>query len=114
MPETKVNATLEWTKGQHQLALLMFYVSDYETTRTIPDSAKLAGYSSNVDSWATLDLQYAFRYSFQKVDATLTLGAKNLTDEKAPRVYDAANFSYDAKQHDPRGQLWYVQLKAAF
>ena len=43
MPETKVNATLEWTKGQHQLALLMFYVSDYETTRTIPDSAKLPG-----------------------------------------------------------------------
>ena len=114
MPETKVNATLEWTKGNHQLALLMFYVSDYETTRAIPDSAKLAGYSSNIDSWATLDLQYAFRHSFQRVDTTLILGAKNLTDEKAPRVYDAANFSYDAKQHDPRGQLWYVQLKAAF
>jgi len=114
MPETKVNATIEWAGDNHKLALLMFYVSDYETTRLIPDSAMLAGYSPKIDSWSTLDLQYSFQHSFKAVDATLTLGLKNLTDEKAPSVYDAANFSYDAKQHDPRGQIWYFQLKATF
>lgn len=113
MPETKINTTLEWTNDSHKLALLMFYVSDYETTRSIPDPARAAGYSNKVDSWSTLDIQYSYQLKFQGIDTTLTVGAKNLTDEKAPKVYDAANFSYDAKQHDPRGQIWYLQLRAA-
>jgi len=48
-------------------------------------------------------------------DATfvISLGGKNITDEEAPRVYDAANFSYDPKQHDPRGQMWYGRVKFA-
>jgi iron complex outermembrane receptor protein len=114
IPETKINTTLEWTNDSHKLALLMFYVSDYETTRSIPDPARAAGYSNKVDSWSTLDIQYSYQLKFQDIDTTLTIGAKNLTDEKAPKVYDAANFSYDAKQHDPRGQIWYLQLRAAF
>ena len=28
-----------------------------------------------------------------------------------PIVYDAANFSYDPKHHDPRGRLFYFGLK---
>ena len=30
-----------------------------------------------------------------------------LADEMAPLVYDAANFSYDPKHHDPRGRMVY-------
>ena len=41
----------------------------------------------------------------------LSLGIKNIFDEDAPQVYDAANFSYDPRQHDPRGRLTYVGLK---
>ncbi|MBM13975.1 MAG: TonB-dependent receptor [Halieaceae bacterium] len=114
LPDTKINATLEWSNDSHKFSLLMFYVSDYETTRSIPDTARAAGYSNKVDSWGTLDIQYSCQFNLQGVDTTLTLGAKNLTDEKAPKVYDAANFSYDAKQHDPRGQIWYAQLRAKF
>ena len=38
------------------------------------------------------------------------LGIKNIFDEDAPQVYDAANFSYDPRQHDPRGRLTYIGL----
>jgi iron complex outermembrane receptor protein len=114
MPETKVNTTIEWASDSHKLALMMFYVSDYQTTRPIPDSARLEGYTDRIDSWSTLDVQYSYRHRFNTVETTFTLGAKNLTDEKAPKVYDAANFSYDSKQHDPRGRMWYLQLRAAF
>jgi iron complex outermembrane receptor protein len=84
-----------------------FYTSSYENTRTgIP-----AGYSSSIDSWLTLDLQYAYSFNVGGSDAIFTLGAKNLTDEDAPAVYDAANFSYDPKHHDPRGQIIYGRIK---
>jgi iron complex outermembrane receptor protein len=42
---------------------------------------------------------------------TLSAGVNNATDEEAPQVYDAANFSYDAKHHDPRGVMSYLGFK---
>ena len=45
--------------------------------------------------------------------AVITVGAKNITDEEAPAVYDAANFSYDPKQHDPRGRMYFARVKFA-
>ena len=109
MPETKVNVTADWTRNNHKVALMGFYTSSYETTRGgIP-----AGYSSSIDSWLTLDLQYAYNFEVGGTEAILTLGAKNLTDEDAPKLYDAANFSYDPKHHDPRGQIMYGRIKFA-
>ena len=109
MPETKVNVTADWTRNNHKVALMGFYTSSYETTRGgIP-----AGYSSSIDSWLTLDLQYAYSFEVGGTEAILTLGAKNLTDEDAPKLYDAANFSYDPKHHDPRGQIVYGRIKFA-
>ena len=109
MPETKVNVTADWSRNNHKVALMGFYTSSYETTRGgIP-----AGYSSSIDSWLTLDLQYAYSFEVGGTEAILTLGAKNLTDEDAPKLYDAANFSYDPKHHDPRGQIMYGRIKFA-
>ncbi len=51
--------------------------------------------------------------SFGDVAFVISLGSKNITDEETPRVYDEANFSYDPKQHDPRGQMWYGRIKFA-
>jgi iron complex outermembrane receptor protein len=51
--------------------------------------------------------------SFGDAKFLITLGRKNITDEEAPRVYDEANFSYDSKHHDPRGQMWYGRVKFA-
>jgi iron complex outermembrane receptor protein len=107
IPETKINFTADWSRDNHKVALMGFYTSSYENTRTgIP-----AGYSSSIDSWLTLDLQYAYSFNVGGSDAIFTLGAKNLTDEDAPAVYDAANFSYDPKHHDPRGQIIYGRIK---
>jgi iron complex outermembrane receptor protein len=61
----------------------------------------------------TLDLQYSFSFKLGSTEAMVTLGGKNITDEDAPQVFDAANFSYDPKHHDPRGQIWYTRIKLA-
>ena len=44
-------------------------------------------------------------------DLLLTLGMTNAFDEEVPLVYDASNWSYDSKHHDPRGRMVYVGLK---
>ena len=56
---------------------------------------------------------YNYNFSMGDVAGVFTLGGKNLTDEKAPRAWDNVNFSYDPKQHDPRGEMWYGRVKFA-
>ncbi len=114
MPETKVNFTADWTRGNHKLALLGYWTSSYETTREVPEAVQAAGFDQNIDSWLSLDLQYAFNFRVGDTDAILTLGSKNITDEEAPALYDAANFSYDPKHHDPRGRIVYGRVRLAF
>ena len=113
IPETKVNATADWRVGNHKIALLAFYTSEYETSRVVPDALLDQGYSQDIDSWMTLDLQYSYSFNLGNTEAIITLGGKNITDEDAPRLFDAANFSYDPKHHDPRGQIWYGRIKLA-
>ena len=114
MPATKLNASLDWTRGPHRVALLGFYTSGYETTRPVDLRARALGYTRNIDSWLTVDLQYAYAFKLAGAEAILSLGSKNLFDEEAPRAYDGANFSFDPKHHDPRGRLWYAGIKLDF
>jgi iron complex outermembrane receptor protein len=114
IPETKINGVVDWTMGNHSLALLGFYTSGYETTRPVDARAASLGYTQDIDSWFTMDLQYAYTFDFGDNSATLTLGSKNVFDELPPEVYDAANFSYDPKHHDPRGRLVYARVKLNF
>ena len=46
-------------------------------------------------------------------NVVLSAGINNTADEKAPIVYDAANFSYDPKHHDPRGQMVFLGIKVS-
>ena len=114
MPATKLNASLDWTRGPHRVALLGFYTSSYATTRPVDPRARSLGYTRNIDSWLTVDVQYAYAFKLAGAEAVLTLGSKNLFDEEAPRAYDGVNFSFDPKHHDPRGRLWYGGIKVDF
>lgn len=72
-----------------------YYTSSYETTRPLNARAEELGFTQDIDSWFTLDLQYNYSFNFGDMDAIFTLGSKNLTDEEAPRAWDDTNFSYD-------------------
>ena len=113
MPEAKWNLTADWERGNHSAAVVLYHVDSYTTGRSVPPSAVANGFDNNIDSWRTLDASYNYNFNIGDTRAVLTLGGKNLTDEEAPRVYDAANFSYDPKQHDPRGRIYYARVKFA-
>ena len=88
---------------------MVYWVDSYETTRPAPE-----GFSQDIDDWTTVDLQYAYNLQLDNSEAVFSLGVKNVFDEKPPVVYDGVNFSYDPKQHDPRGQILYARIKYAF
>ena len=106
MPETKGNLSVQWKNDQHSVYARLNYTSSYTNTRVVPAST---GLTDNIDSFQTVDLQY--RYNLEVGDGLteFTLGLINAFDEEPPAVYDAANFSYDPKHHDPRGRLFYIR-----
>jgi iron complex outermembrane recepter protein len=110
LPETKANLSLRWAIGDHNASLTTRYISSYETTKAAP----APGYSQNIDSFTTFDIQYNYEFAISEATGRMTVGMLNLTDEEPPQVWDAPNFSYDPRQHDARGRMPYVTLKFGF
>ena len=111
LPETKIILNADIINNQHIFSLVGRYTSDYKTTRVLSSSAKSLGYNQNIDEWFSIDSRYNYSFEFNENEMRLSLGIKNIFDEEAPQVYDAANFSYDPRQHDTRGRLAYIGLK---
>lgn len=111
LPETKIVLNNSLSNNNHTVALYGRYVSDYSTTRPLSASAKGAGFDQKIDQWIAFDLQYSYSFNLSGNDIRLLIGGNNILDEDVPIVYDAANFSYDPKHHDPRGRLFYFGLK---
>ena len=111
LPETKIVLNTSLSDDNHKVSLFGRYVSDYSTTRPLSSVAKTAGFNQKIDQWITFDLQYSYSFAISGNDIRLSIGGNNILDEDVPIVYDAANFSYDPKHHDPRGRLFYFGLK---
>ena len=111
LPETKIVLNTSLSNNNHKVSLFGRYVSDYSTTRPLSTSAKGAGFDQKIDQWITFDLQYSYSFNLSGNDIRLSIGGNNILDDDVPLVYDAANFSYDPKHHDPRGRLFYFGLK---
>ena len=112
LPETKMVVSAALDAGRHTAAAFGRWVSSYETTRPVSASAAAQGFTQDIDSHFTVDLQYTYTFDFMQADdLKVTLGVKNAFDEEVPQVYDAANWSYDPKHHDPRGRMYSVGFK---
>ena len=111
LPETKAvfHAALE--SGNNSLALFGRYTTDYSTTRPLDAIAKSRGFSQKIDSFFTVDLMDSYTIQMSDSELKLSVGVTNLFDEEVPLVYDAANWSYDPKHHDPRGRMVYLGFK---
>ena len=111
MPETKAVFHAALQNGNNRLSMFGRYTSDYRTTRPLDAIAKARGFSQSIDSFFTVDLMDAYTIEMNDSDLKLSVGITNLFDEEVPLVYDAANWSYDSKHHDPRGRMVYVGFK---
>jgi iron complex outermembrane receptor protein len=111
LPETKSVLTASLSNGNHNVTAFYRWVSEYETTRAVDPGSAARGFTQDIDAFETIDLKYTYNFDLGSSNVVLSAGVNNAADEKAPMVYDAANFSYDPKHHDARGRMTYLGFK---
>ncbi|PCJ16373.1 MAG: hypothetical protein COB04_10945 [Gammaproteobacteria bacterium] len=99
--DKKFNWGLDWSRGQHTGNLTWHHIGSYQSD---------VGDLDTISSQNTFDVQYS--YTFVQVDATLTGGIANLTDEAPPTV--ETEFGFDSLTHDPRGMMAYLRGRINF
>ncbi|WP_043320118.1 TonB-dependent siderophore receptor [Microbulbifer sp. HZ11] len=112
MPKTKANLAINWMSDRQTAGLNINYISSYDMRQAVPDTEQ-----AGVDSVVTLDTQYSRSFAFgmtEDAETTLSIGIQNLLDEAPPRAYNGANLSYDPKQHNPLGRVFYARAKYSF
>ena len=105
LPKLRLNTFLSWTVSDLTVGMNSRYLDGYSNERVIPASAVSLGYTNQIKSFLVHD--FSIKKSFQLSKGTLDvgLGVMNAFDEKAPLLYDAPDFSFDTRVHDPRGRL---------
>ena len=113
VPRNRINAFLKWKYKDYQTALNACYISGYRNDRTIPESALNLGYSNKISSHLVFDLSFETPIGvlFNNVSLDGKFALVNLFDESAPRLYDAPDFSFDTRTHDPRGRMLSIQFE---
>jgi len=104
MPEDKASFSVHWQTDQHSVYARTDYVSSYTNNRQ----------GDTIKSFAPVEVQYRYLMDLDEAQAAISVGVINLFDEQAPFVANGANFSYDPKQHDPRGRVLYVKGSYTF
>ena len=112
LPKMRLNTFLSWTINDWVIGMNTRYVEGYSNERQIPASAISLGYTNYVKSFLVHDFSIKKSYQFSLGQMEIGLGIINAFDKKAPLLYDAPDFSFDTKVHDPRGQL--INLTAEF
>jgi len=111
LPETKANLNFNWVGEGHRASVNVNYISSYETAIALPANER-----PDIGSFTTVDAQYSATFGLtDSTDTVLTLGIKNLFDRSPPRVFNGfGNLSYDPKQHNPLGRVFYARAKFMF
>ena len=118
LPKFRINNQLVWSKNDSRAGVITRFIDSYENLRSIPNSAQALGYTNKVDAFLVHDLflEYPldnfFRAFKTNTDFSLqtTFSIINIFDEGPPLLYDAPDFSYDTRVHDPRGRMISIQF----
>ena len=83
--------------------------------RSIPESALSQGYKNKIDNFLVFDLTFRqnFPQFFDNMNFKTSFSIINILDEQPPKIYDAPDFSFDTRVHDPRGRLINIQFELA-
>ena len=111
-PELRFNLSVAGSWGAHDARLTLRYIDSYKNDEvaTLPVIA----------SWTTLDLNYGYNFAGPaNGEATLSLGATNLTDKDPPPLpsgrTDVHRYNlrpgFDGFVHDIRGRVLYARVR---
>tara|TARA_B100000676_G_scaffold117297_1_gene116754 strand:- start:580 stop:3177 length:2598 start_codon:yes stop_codon:yes gene_type:complete len=121
LPENRINAFIKWKFNNYIFGINTRYIDGYTNDTPIPSASIDRGYSNEVDSSFLLDfsvdLPLSDLFTIDTMGGDYELKTNfaiiNLFDEDAPRLYDAPDFSFDTRVHDPRGRMLSIQFELA-
>jgi outer membrane receptor protein involved in Fe transport len=105
LPKLRLNSFLSWTMNDLTLGMNSRYLDEYKNERSIPLSAVSLGYTNQIKSLLVHDFSITKSFQLSKGMLEVGLGVMNAFDKNAPLLYDAPDFSFDTRVHDPRGRL---------
>jgi hypothetical protein len=112
LPELRLNSFFSWRVNDFKIGINSRYVEGYSNNRQIPKSAINLGYTNYVKSYLVHDFSITKLLKLSSGEMELGMGIINAFDKQAPLLYDAPDFSFDTRVHDPRGRL--INLSAEF
>ena len=111
LPKLRLNSFFSWTINDLSIGINSRYVDGYSNDRQIPASAVSLGYTNYVKSFLVHDFSITKSLQLSFGEIKLGMGIINAFDKKAPLLYDAPDFSFDTRVHDPRGRLINLTLE---
>ena len=111
LPKNKINLFLDWEYSEFLLNWTSRYISGYTNERQISDNAISLGYTNKVSSFLIHDLSITRPINLKDGTINLKFGIINLTNEPAPKLFDAPDFSFDTRLHDPTGRTFTFSIQ---
>ena len=106
LPKNRINAFLNWKYQEYDINFNSRYIDGYSNERPINSLGTSYGYNNSVDSFFVHDLSVKkLLLMTNRGEIDIKLSVINVFDEAAPRLYDAPDFSFDTRVHDPRGRI---------
>ena len=105
LPKKRINAFMNWSYKNYDFNLNARHVDGYVNERLIKGLGLTYGYKNKVDSFLVFDFSAGRIIDLDNGVMNIKIAITNIFDEAAPRLYDAPDFSFDTRVHDPRGRI---------
>ena len=114
LPKKRINSFVSWNFKDLSVSLNSRYLDGYVNERAITGLGLTYGYSNQVKSFFVHDISLKRRLYVSSGNIDLRLYLSNIFDKSAPRLYDAPDFSFDTRLHDPRGRILGLNVEYNF
>ena len=114
LPKKRINSFVNWNFKDLSLSLNSRYLDGYINERSITGLGLTYGYSNQVKSFFVHDISLNKKLFVSSGQLNLRLYLSNIFDKSAPRLYDAPDFSFDTRLHDPRGRILGLNVEYNF
>jgi len=114
LPKKRLNSFISWDFNNYSLSLNSRYLDSYFNERTITGLGMTYGYDNQVKSFFVHDISFGKSIDATRGNLNLNLYLSNMFNKSAPRLYDAPDFSFDTRLHDPRGRILGLNIEYNF
>ena len=114
LPKKRINSFVSWNFKDLSISLNSRYLDGYVNERPITGLGLTYGYSNQVKSFFVHDISLNKKLFVSSGQLDLRLYLSNIFDKSAPRLYDAPDFSFDTRLHDPRGRILGLNVEYNF